>query len=172
MIPGPSAVTTALAVSGFPSERFLFEGFLPRKGKARSERIAEIATETRTVVLFVSPNQVADDLLDLARSTPDRALCLTRELTKKFEEVQWSTCAEAASAWSERQPRGEFTLVLGPMKAAPPDEAEALEAVSLLVAQGVPRSEAARRVAATTGISRRKLYEDSVARTRGTKPGP
>ena len=172
MVPGPSALTAALALSGFPSERFLFEGFLPKKGKARADRISEIAAETRTVVLFVSPNQLADDLSDLARSTPDRPICLTRELTKKFEEVQWSTCAEAAGLWSEREPRGEFTLVLGPITAPPPDELGALEEVGRLVADGVPRSEAARRVATATGVSRRKLYDESVARTRETRPGP
>lgn len=161
VVPGPSAATAALAVSGLPSERFSFEGFLPRKGSERRERLGEIAAERRTLVLFASPHRVAADLEDLAAVCGrERRVCVARELTKQFEEVWWGSLGEAAETWSRREHRGEFTLVLEGAAAAPGADVEAgRAAVRRLVEAGASRREAARVVSELTGISRRQLYE-------------
>jgi 16S rRNA (cytidine1402-2'-O)-methyltransferase len=160
---GPSAVTFALALSGLPADRFVFEGFLPRRGRARSERMASIASENRTVVLFCSPTRLGSDLTDLAAaSTSDRDCVVSRELTKLYEEVWRGTLGEAAAHWSENEARGEVTVVIGPAPPAEPSTEAALAAVADLVASGVSRSEAVRRVAGQSGVSRRLLYEAAV----------
>lgn len=170
VVPGPSAVTAALAVSGFPSERFVFEGFLPKKGAEREERLSSLATETRTAILFVSPHQLVDDLNGLASVAPNRPLCIARELTKMFEEIQWSTPAAAVEAWAARDIQGEFTLVLGGGNPIEPDLEETVEAVLTEIDRGIQMSEAVRSVATRSGISRRTLYQEVLSRTRGTNP--
>lgn len=112
-IPGPSAVTAILSVAGLPTDRFVFEGFLPPKGAKRARRIAELAAESRTVVIFESPHRIARALGELAAACGDeRRCCLGRELTKKFEEIRRGTLAEL-SAWAgARTLKGEITLVL------------------------------------------------------------
>lgn len=170
VVPGPSAVTAALAVSGLPSERFIFEGFLPKKGAARAERLAALATETRTAVLFVAPHQLIDDLNGLAAVAPNRPLCIARELTKVFEEIQWSTPAAAVDEWAEREILGEFTLVLGGGTSLEPDLEENVAAVLSEIDRGIQMSEAVRSVASRSGVARRTLYEEVLARTRGTSP--
>jgi 16S rRNA (cytidine1402-2'-O)-methyltransferase len=167
-IPGPSAVTTALSVSGFPSERFAFEGFLPKRGGERDRRLTALATESRTTVLFVSPHQLLDDLQSLASVASDRPLCITRELTKMFEEIQWTTPAEAAELWATREIQGEFTLVLAGAEPVESDFEETVEAVMTEIANGIQMSEAVRSVANRSGVPRRTLYEEVLARTRGT----
>jgi 16S rRNA (cytidine1402-2'-O)-methyltransferase len=170
-IPGPSAVTMALAVSGMPAERFVFEGFLPRRGKDRAERIAEIAREKRTVVLFASPARLAGDLKDLAaahRSVRDCAVC--REMTKVYEEIWRGTLAEGASHWAERDVKGEVTVVLGPAAVSPADIAGAVTAAEALVAGGLSPSRAVRRVAEEHGVSRRELYERIIGPESGRRP--
>ena len=161
VVPGPSAVTAALAVSGLPSERFVFEGFLPRKGGGRATRLAALATETRTAVLFAGKGKVARDLLDLADVLgADRTVVVARELTKLHEEVWRGTLGEAALRWSETvAPRGEFTLVISGAVESDPEPADLLAAVADLEAAGVSRSEAVRQVAGLRGVSRRELYE-------------
>ena len=169
-VPGPSAVTVALSVSGFPSERFVFEGFLPRKGAERAARLAALATETRTTVLFVSPHQLIDDLTALASIAPDRPLCIARELTKIFEEIQWTTAGSALAEWGEREIQGEFTLVLEGGDPVEPDLDETVGAVLAEIDRGVQMSEAVRIVASQSGVPRRRLYQEVLARTRGTSP--
>ena len=161
VVPGPSAVTAALAVSGLPSERFVFEGFLPRKGGGRATRLAALATETRTAVLFAAKGKVARDLRDLADVLgADRTVVVVRELTKLHEEVWRGTLGEAALRWSETvAPRGEFTLVISGAVESDPEPADLLAAVADLEAAGVSRSEAVRQVAGLRGVSRRELYE-------------
>ena len=168
VVPGPSAVTAALSVSGLPSERFVFEGFLPKKGPERDRRLRSLAAETRTAVLFVAPHQLMDDLTDLATVAPDRPLCIARELTKMFEEVQWSTPAAAAEVWAAREILGEFTLVLGGADPAQPDLEASVAAVLAGIDAGAPMSEAVRSIAQRSGVPRRKLYEEVLSRTRGT----
>ena len=167
-VPGPSAVTIALSVSGFPSERFAFEGFLPKKGAERDARVAALATETRTTVLFVAPHQLIDDLTALASVAPDRPLCIARELTKVFEEIQWTTPVSALEEWGERAIQGEFTLVLAGGDPIEPDLGETVRAVLAEIDRGIQMSEAVRIVASRSGVPRRKLYQEVLARTRGT----
>jgi 16S rRNA (cytidine1402-2'-O)-methyltransferase len=113
VVPGPSAVTASLAVSGFGADRFVFEGFLPRKPGERRRRLTEIAGEERSVVLFASPHRLAADLTDLAEACgPERQVAVCRELTKAFEEVWWGSLSDAVVSWGSRRARGEFTLVL------------------------------------------------------------
>ena len=158
-IPGPSAVTLALALSGFPADRFVFEGFLPRKGGERRDRIGEVAAELRTVVLFASPRRLPADLGDLAAAhTWPRGVAVCREMTKVHEEVWRGTLSEAVVRWSDGA-RGEVTLVLAPGQAAAPDLDGAVERASRLIAGGVSASQAVRTAAAERGVSRRELYE-------------
>jgi 16S rRNA (cytidine1402-2'-O)-methyltransferase len=172
VVPGPSALTAALALSGLPSDRFVFEGFLPRKGRERRDRIAEIARETRTVVLFASPRRVGADLADLAAATgDDREVCVTRELTKLHEEAWWGSVAEAAASFSGDQ-RGEFTLVLAGAIDDRRDLGPALSEVDREVEEGASMTDAVRRVAQRTGMSRRALYEAALRRTTDRRHDP
>ncbi|HSL26059.1 MAG TPA: 16S rRNA (cytidine(1402)-2'-O)-methyltransferase [Acidimicrobiia bacterium] len=171
VIPGPSAVTAALAVSGLPSDRFVFEGFLPRKGRERDRRLAGLTAETRTVVIFVATRQLLTDLRALAERVPDRPLCIARELTKVFEEIQWTTPLEASTEWASRPVKGEFTLVLGGAGPENADPDAAVVKALLAIDQGQTMAEAVRRVAGQLGVSRRELYQRVLARTRETTPG-
>lgn len=160
VVPGPSAVTAAIAVSGLPSERFVFEGFLPRKGASRRARLRALAAEERTAVLFVSPSRLKSDLTDLVDELgPDRPLVVTRELTKLHEEVWRGTLGEGCQEWSQREPRGEFTIVLGGAPAKESTVTEGVAAARSLMSQGISTAEAARQASALTGVSRREIYE-------------
>lgn len=159
VIPGPSAVTTALALSGFGGDRFSFEGFLPRRGKERSARLQAISGDDRAVVLFASPRRVTADLGDLLNTLgADRLVAVTRELTKLHEEVWVGTLEEAVPRWSGEQ-KGEFTLVLEPGRPVEPSPDEAIIIARQMVAEGVSPSEAARNAAREVGVSRRVVYE-------------
>jgi 16S rRNA (cytidine1402-2'-O)-methyltransferase len=158
VIPGPSAVTAALAVSGFPADAFVFEGFPPRR--ERSRFWTRLAAEPRTLVLFSSPHRLRSDLADLAAHLGhERPVCVTRELTKKFEEIWWGTAGEAALVWGEREPKGEFTLVVGGARRVIGDLAEAVRAASESMVAGMSRSEAARSAAAEFGLPKREIYD-------------
>lgn len=160
VVPGPSAVTAAISVSGLPSERFVFEGFLPRKGKDRRARLEALAVEERTAVLFASPSRLKADLSDLVDQLgADRPLVVTRELTKLHEEVWRGTLGEGLEDWGRREPRGEFTLVIGGAVVAEPTVADGVAAARDLVEQGTSPAEAARRASSITGVSRRAIYE-------------
>jgi 16S rRNA (cytidine1402-2'-O)-methyltransferase len=159
-VPGPSAVTTALAVSGLPVDRFCFEGFLPRKGGERRARLAALAGELRTMVFFESPHRLADALTDAAGAFgPGRAAAVCRELTKTHEEVRRGPLAELA-AWAADGVRGEITLVVAgadPVVAElSPSELAALVAAE--EAAGADRKEAIRAVMARTALPRRTVY--------------
>lgn len=160
VVPGPSAVTAAVAVSGLPSERFVFEGFLPRKGPSRRTRLRALGVEERTAVLFVSPNRLKSDLRDLADELgADRPLVVTRELTKLHEEVWRGTLGGGVEEWGRRDPRGEFTLVIGGAPTTTPTVDEGIAAARDLVDRGTSLAEAARQAATQTGVSRRAIYE-------------
>jgi 16S rRNA (cytidine1402-2'-O)-methyltransferase len=161
VVPGPSAATAALAVSGLPAERFVFEGFLPRKGGPRQRRLAELETEHRTVVLFSAARRVADDLTDLAATLGvERDAVVVRELTKVHEEVWRGTLGAAAVRWSDDvAPRGEFTVVVAGAAELASDPTVHLPEVRALVSRGIPASAAVREVAEARGVSRRGLYE-------------
>jgi 16S rRNA (cytidine1402-2'-O)-methyltransferase len=160
-IPGASAVLAALVASGLASDRVAFDGFLPRRGQARAARLAELATEQRTVVLFLSPHRADADLADLARTCGgDRGAALCRELTKLHEEVRHGTLAELRDGVAGGV-RGELTLVMAgaePPPVSQVSEAEGVEAVAALVAQGWSTRDAVARVADESGLRRRALY--------------
>jgi 16S rRNA (cytidine1402-2'-O)-methyltransferase len=161
VVPGPSAVTAAIAVSGLPAERFVFEGFLPRKGSARGARLKALAEEKRTVVMFAAPSRLVKDLGSLVGVLGStRRLAVVRELTKMHEEVWRGTLGEAVARWSEEvEPRGEFTLVVaGGEPAAPPSWSELEAEVVAESSAGRSKSDAVRSVAKRYGVSRRELY--------------
>ena len=166
-LPGPSAVLTAVAVSGVAGPHWTFEGFLPRSGRERRDRLARIGADERGAIVFEAPNRVAATLRELAAICgEDRPGAVCRELTKLHETVSRGTLGELAEAAAsgEIPARGEFVLVVGAWASArrPAKEPPSLDAaraeVDRLVAAGASRSEAARRVAATTGLPRRSLY--------------
>lgn len=161
VVPGPSAVTTALAVSGLPTERFCFEGFLPRKGAERRDRLAELGAEPRTTVLYEAPHRLAATVADLVEACgPDRPVALARELTKLFEEVWRGTLAEAAAHVEAVTPRGEYTIVVGGApEPAPATEADVAATVDRHLAAGLSRKDAAAAAARELGVPRRVAYE-------------
>jgi 16S rRNA (cytidine1402-2'-O)-methyltransferase len=166
VVPGPSAVTTALALSGFPADRFVFEGFLARKGRARAEQLGAIAAETRTVVLFEAPNRVAATLADLAAACGgERPVWVGRELTKRFETSTTGDLAAATARAREEEPRGEHVIVVAGAAAARAEPtAAALEAaVAAALGRGLSARDAAAEVAAVHGGSKRRAYEIAVA---------
>lgn len=158
VVPGPSAVITALAVSGLPTDRFAFEGFAPRRAGER-ERLADaLATEPRTTVFYESPHRLADLLAVFAAHWPERQAAVCRELTKKFEQIERGTVAELAN-WAADGVRGEIVLVIGPADEVAADADSALARVLELTAGGMRLKDAAAKVAAETGLGRRDLYE-------------
>jgi 16S rRNA (cytidine1402-2'-O)-methyltransferase len=164
-VPGPSAVTTALAVSGLPVDRFCFEGFLPRKAGERRARLTGLADERRTMVFFESPHRLADALTDAAAAFGDaRPAAVCRELTKTHEEVRRGSLAELAS-WAADGVRGEITLVVGGAPAAPValSPAEVAAEVAAEEAAGATRKDAIRAVVVRTGLPRRTVYDAVVA---------
>jgi 16S rRNA (cytidine1402-2'-O)-methyltransferase len=156
VLPGPSAVDTALVAGGFAADRYQFVGFLPRGGRALASLWDELAGWTYPVVAFESPQRLPATLRSLAAAQPEREVAVCRELTKKFEEVVRGSAADAAERFAE-PPKGEITLVLGP-GVEERDLPGAVEAVAELVAAGVPRRQAADVVSRLTGASRNELY--------------
>ncbi|MGY1630898.1 16S rRNA (cytidine(1402)-2'-O)-methyltransferase [Geodermatophilus sp. SYSU D01186] len=164
-VPGPSAVTTALAVSGLPVDRFCFEGFLPRKGGERRSRLAGLADERRTMVFFESPHRLADALTDaVAAFGAEREAAVCRELTKTHEEVRRGPLAELA-AWAAEGVKGEITLVVGGAPAGPVSltPVELAAEVAAEEAAGATRKDAIRAVVVRTGLPRRTVYDAVVA---------
>lgn len=159
-IPGPSAVLTALAVSGLPTDRFSFEGFLPRKG--RVAYFSALASEPRTMIFFESPHRLADSLRDLAAALgAGRRVVVCRELTKLHEEVKRGTASELAEYFSEGA-RGEIVVLVHGAAPATVSLETGVEQVRALLAAGVRLKEASAEVAEQTGLSRRELYEGTL----------
>jgi 16S rRNA (cytidine1402-2'-O)-methyltransferase len=156
VLPGASAVDTALVASGFPAGRYQFVGFLPRGARALRTLWDELAAWPDPVVAFESPRRLPATLRSLAEAAPERAVAVCRELTKRYEEVVRGTAQEVALRFAD-PPKGEITLVLGPAVNRV-DSTAALEAVAELVGAGVPRRQAAELVARLTGASRNELY--------------
>lgn len=157
-VPGASAVTTALVVSGLPTDRFVFEGFLPRKGRERAERLADIAAEVRTTVIYESPKRV-DATLDDLRSAcgPDRRVSISRELTKLHEETVRGTLGDVGAP---SDPRGEFVIVIGgrvgDTETATDDQVR--DVLRSRLDAGASTRDAAAAVAAVTGRAKREVY--------------
>ncbi len=163
-IPGPSAVLAALAVSGLPTDRFAFEGFVPRKG--RVAWFGELARERRTLIFFESPNRLADCLTDLAAAMgADRRVAVCRELTKLHEEVRRGGAAELAE-WASAGVRGAICVVVEGAPAPVLDIDGGVRRVQELVASGSRLREATAEVAEATGLGRRELYERVLALRR------
>lgn len=162
-IPGPSAVVTALAVAGLPTDRFTFEGFLPRKAGDRRRALADLAAEPRTMVFFEAPSRLAETLDAMADGFgADRPAAVCRELTKLHEEVVRAGLGELA-AWAAEGVRGEIVVVVGGAPAREVSADDALAEVQRLVASGTRLKDAAAEVAAQTGLSSRDLYQAALA---------
>lgn len=161
-IPGASAVITALSAAGLPTDRFVFEGFLPAKAAKRREYLESLQTESRTLIFYESPYRLQESLQDLATVWGgDRQIVLARELTKLYEEFWRGTIAEAIAHYSQREPQGEYTLVLaGNPPVHPQLTEEQLKAELLqIMTQGISRSQASRQLAKITSLPRRQLYQ-------------
>lgn len=161
-VPGPSAVLTALAVSGLPVDRFCFEGFLPRKAGERARRLAEVATEQRTLVYFEAPHRTVAALAAMRDAFgPDRPAAVCRELTKTYEEVRRGSLAELVD-WAEEGIRGEITIVVSGAPAAPQldtDPESLRAAVTELEESGMRRKEAIGVIAVRAGLPKREVYQ-------------
>ncbi len=175
VVPGPSAVLAALVVSGLDGSRFCFEGFLPRSGRARKVRLASIADENRTTVLFEAPGRVAATCRDLALATGgERQIAIARELTKLHEEI-WRGSLDEAVAWAEEAPlRGEVVLVVsGADEASPSVDDEVLTAaLTERLEQGERVRGAIDDVAAAFGVPRRRVYALALAARSDQSPEP
>ncbi|MDH6099926.1 16S rRNA (cytidine(1402)-2'-O)-methyltransferase [Anabaenopsis sp. FSS-46] len=161
-IPGASAVITALSAAGLPTDRFVFEGFLPAKAAKRREYLESLQTESRTLIFYESPYRLQETLQDLATVWGgDRQIVLARELTKLYEEFWRGTIAEAIAHYSQREPQGEYTLlVAGNPPVHPQLTEEQLKAELLqIMTQGISRSQASRQLAKITSLPRRQLYQ-------------
>jgi 16S rRNA (cytidine1402-2'-O)-methyltransferase len=166
VLPGPSAVTTALVISGLPSDRFCFEGFLPRKAGERAGRLAALVEEPRTMVFFEAPHRLTAALEAMAAALgADRPAAVCRELTKTYEEVRRGPLGELAE-WSAAGVRGEITVVVGgaPDRTGEADLGELAEQVEHRVTEGVPRKEAIGEIARKYRVPKRDLYDAVIAR--------
>ncbi len=166
VVPGPSAVLTALAVSGLPVDRFCFEGFLPRRASERNRRLAELAAEPRTMVFFEAPHRLPDTLAAMVEAFgPERRAAACRELTKIHEEVRRGPLSELVG-WAGGEIRGEVSLVVAGAPPATPDLAEAVRAVRELTAQGSRLKPAVATVAQRLGVAKNQLYDQTLKELR------
>ncbi len=173
-VPGPSALTAALVASGLPTDQFVYLGSLPRQKSARRKLLRSVAVEPRTLVAYEAPHRLRPALDDIADILGDRAISVARELTKLYEEFYRGTVEEAREHWTVREPRGEFTLVIAGKntehriqntESAPSvqgqewDDARVVRAVQDLIATGMARTEAVKRVAHESRRDRRQVYQ-------------
>jgi 16S rRNA (cytidine1402-2'-O)-methyltransferase len=165
-VPGATASITALAAAGLPTDRFVFEGFLPASGQERQKRLESLPSESRTFILYESPHRIRQTLQDLAECLGQyRPIVLAREITKLHEEFWRGTIRDAIAHYTQHEPRGEFTLVVAGAELAMPALSEdALKAELMqIMAQGVSRSQASRQLAQLTQLPRRQLYQLALA---------
>lgn len=162
-LPGPTAFVAALVVSGLPTERFAFEGFLPRAGKRRKERLAELAQEPRTTIFYEAPHRLVQTLQELADAWGERPAAVARELTKMHEEVVRGTLGQLCAHFTAHGARGEIVVLVGPAAEVPkgvmPDDAAIRAALQEEMAAGSSRRDAVRVVAGRLQVSRRHVYE-------------
>ena len=164
-IPGPSALTSALVASGLPTDQFIYLGFLPRQKSARRQFLQSVADEPRTLVVYEAPHRVCATLDDLAATLGNRAICVARELTKIYEEFFRGTVQQAQTHFVTHPPRGEFTLVIAGKSNAEQsteekswDDKRVVNAVRDLIATGMTRTDAVKRIARAAGRDRRDVY--------------
>ncbi|MEH2171773.1 16S rRNA (cytidine(1402)-2'-O)-methyltransferase [Nostoc sp.] len=172
-IPGASAAITALSAAGLPTDRFVFEGFLPAKTQQRQEHLESLQTESRTLIFYESPHRLRDTLQDLALVWGnDRQIVLGRELTKLYEEFWRGTIAEAIAYYTQREPQGEYTLVVAGIPASQPQltEEELKAELKQLISQGISRSQASRQLAKFTSLPRRQLYQLALSIVSSPEP--
>ena len=160
-VPGPSALITALVVSGLPTDSFLYLGFLPRRQKQRRQLLALVARERHTLVAFEAPHRLRASLADLKDVLGDRRVAVARELTKVYEEVWRGSISQALAHFEDNPPRGEFTLVIEGAREERVtwDEGQVMEALADLLAEGVERKEAVKVVSDLAGWPKRKVYK-------------
>jgi 16S rRNA (cytidine1402-2'-O)-methyltransferase len=165
-IPGASAVITALSAAGLPTDRFIFDGFLPAKSQQRRQYLESLQGESRTLVFYESPHRLRDTLADLGEVLgSDRQLVIARELTKLYEEFWRGTIGDAIADYSQREPQGEYTLLVA---GNPPSQIQLTETqlkteLLQMMHQGISRSQASRQLAKDTSLSRRYLYQLALA---------
>lgn len=161
-IPGCCAAVTALSVSGLPTGRFVFEGFLPANKNERRQRLAQLKDEERTLIFHEAPHKLRATLADMLELLGDRSIALCRELTKLHEETRRTTLAQAVAYYQTAEPRGEFVLVLGgaePESGPTVTMEQAVEQVRQLRQEGVRMKDAVRQVAQQTGLGKNELYQ-------------
>ena len=171
-IPGANALTAALVASGLPTDQFVYLGFLPRQPGARRKLLQAVADEPRTLVAYEAPHRLRASLDDIADILGDRAVCVARELTKMYEEFFRGSVSEARTHFAKTAPRGEFTLVIQgktedegrTTEKTAWDDARVREAVRDLIAAGMPRTDAVKRVARASGRDRRAVYQLAISR--------
>jgi len=171
VVPGPSAVLAALAVSGLPSDRFCFEGFLPRKAGERRTRLAALAAEERTMIFFEAPHRLGAALAAMSEAfDPSRRAVVCRELTKTYEEIRRGSLGDL-SEWARSEVRGEITVVVAGADRTPGDSVSAgdlAREVRALIGLGIDRKQALSDVAAAHGIGRREVYNAVIATKSGS----
>ena len=157
-LPGPSAIITALAVSGLPTDRFIFIGFLPRRIGERRQALTTVASEAGTIIAYEAPHRIKEALNDIIYVLGDRRIAVCRELTKIYEEVFRGTASEALQHFDD--PRGEFTLVIaGKSKEKPRLDDEVVKKLEVLQQAGVGAREAVAQVVKETGLSKKEVYQ-------------
>jgi len=163
MVPGPTAVATAVAASGMDSSCFTFEGFIARKGKERKERLEMVTARREMVVLYEAPHRLEKLLEDLAEYCPERPIALCKDLTKRFESVERGTVAEVHESLKGREILGEYVLVLGPWEGTvsgmEEEESDPETLLLKLKAEGMDKKEAIRQVTTQTGMKKRDIYQ-------------
>jgi len=169
-VPGPSALVTALVVSGLPTDSFVYLGFLPRRREERRRLLESVARERRTLVAFEAPHRLLATLADLKEVLGDRRIAIARELTKVHEEVWRGTTDEALARFEEAPPRGEFTLVIEGAREARWDEERVRRALRRMLGEGVGTREAVKAVAELAGWPKREVYELALEEGEGDQP--
>ena len=173
VVPGPSSVVSAVALSGLPTGRFTFEGFLSVTKKSRFEHLNSLKSETRTMVFLEAPHKLKATLADMLTVFGDREISLSRELTKIHEETLSLTLSRACEIYEEQSPRGEYVLCVRgaePGSETVPDPEEAVKAIVALRKEGLSLKEASRRISEKTGISRKVLYDAVLERQEADEP--
>lgn len=161
-IPGACACIVGISASGLPTDRFVFEGFLPAKGQERQQSLEALQIESRTIILYESPHRLRETLQDLAKVLgTNRQIVLARELTKMHEEFWRGSVESAIELYTNNEPKGEFTLIIGGLQTAAPVFSESAIKAELqtLIKEGISRSQASRQLAQQTSLPRRQIYQ-------------